>query len=240
MNNINTEKLDKLPDEVLTDITAPVDSLLNTLNPADLINDPNNKAKIDIPSPTPSSGNSGPTVTVNNTGAKPVKVGGIVGGKFIVDTADTLLPAIAVYISLAFSYKIDKKLLQLTQKEKDLIVPAMQDYLDSVNINFNNPGYNLLFVVGSVYVAKIIEAIPSAEKVKKDAPKKPAIVVAIEKSKENAEENVKRKRQKGLFIEQLNKETDVNIQLSMIISRLKMSKAKAEEWYRANKIKTAK
>jgi hypothetical protein len=97
------------------------------------------------------------------------KAGQLVSGKFATDLLDSLCPAIIVYCAAAMGYNARKSELQLSASEKQTIAPAMQSYLDTLKIDFNNPLYNLLFVVGMIYGAKVIERAPDMQKKEKRA-----------------------------------------------------------------------
>ncbi len=100
-----------------------------------------------------------------NAGPNGVKLGNAIGGKTAVEIMNVLLPSLAVYAIGAMGYRADKRMIELTADEKKIVIPAMQDYLNTIDINFQNPLYNLLFVVGSVYAAKVIDIMPGLQKV---------------------------------------------------------------------------
>lgn len=120
----------------------------------------------DIPT-EPNKPNS-PTGSTNVPTSPGNKLGSVIGGKTAADLLDILFPSLCVWAISAIGYKIGKGKLQMTAKEKEVLAPAMQQYLDSINVDFNNPLYNLLFVVGSIYTSKVIDILPELEKVKKD------------------------------------------------------------------------
>lgn len=97
----------------------------------------------------------------NTNQSQGTKLGSVVSGKMAVDLMDVLFPSLVVYVVAMIGYNLPKGRLQLTAKEKEILNPAFQNYLDSINVNFNNPLYNLLFVLGSVYAAKTIDLISS-------------------------------------------------------------------------------
>jgi hypothetical protein len=189
---MNFEKLDKLPDSALNDITAKQPAQHSPGVPFSPVSEVgtdelNNAAEhtqthiLDDNTAT-SEGAPGAPGFGSPTSA-PIKLGGVMGGRFVTDIMDALTPAIMVYVAGFAGYNVSKKELQLSEKEKALIAPAMQDYLNSINVNFNNPLYNLLFVVGGVYGAKLIEVMPKAEKIPKNK-KSIAPVVPLTKQQE--------------------------------------------------------
>lgn len=149
-----------------------------------------------------------PVISTQQDGAKPVNVGSLVGGKFAVDLIDLVFPAAIVLVVDLIGYELDKKGISLTEKEKNIINPAMQDYLNSINVNLNNPLSNLLLVIGTVYGMKIIELIPKMEKKKakpkpipKDAPGK--LVDMADKILESQKENEQRRAKLVEYSKQL-------------------------------------
>lgn len=102
-----------------------------------------------------------------------VKLGDAVGGKTATELLNVLFPSLIVFAVSNIGYHIDKRMIELTPDEKKIVAPAFQDYLNTININFNNPLYNLLFVLGGIYAAKAIDVIPNLQK-KKPAVKQPA------------------------------------------------------------------
>lgn len=91
------------------------------------------------------------------------KLGNVVGGKTATEIVDILFPSLCIWVVSSIGYNVPKGRLQMTAKEKEILTPAMQAYLDSINVNFNNPLYNLLFVFGSIYVSKTVDIISSGE-----------------------------------------------------------------------------
>jgi hypothetical protein len=139
-----------------------------------------------VPNPAPNQGTA---------------LGKVVGGKMATDLLDLLLPSITVWAVSMIGYNVSKGSLQLTAKEKDVLHPAMQNYLDSININFNNPLYNLLFVFGGIYAAKVIDILPEVQKkeVSKVVGKK---VIKLKPPEEKTDEEIVKEiansRKKGL------------------------------------------
>lgn len=98
------------------------------------------------------------------SGPQGVKAGQLVSGKLATDVMDSVFPALCVYAVSAMGYNVRKSDLQLSADEKRTIAPVFQQYLDTLNINLNNPLYNLLFVLGAIYAAKIVEQLPTMER----------------------------------------------------------------------------
>lgn len=113
------------------------------------------------------------------------KAGDLVSGTFAVGIMDKLIPAVVVIGGRQLGYDINSKDLSLTASEKETIAQPMQDFLDSVNINFDNPLYNLLFVVSVIYGSKIIDIAPD---IRKTVSKKEKVKVNAEASAAKQEE----------------------------------------------------
>jgi hypothetical protein len=138
-----------------------------------------------------------PGAAINPPGTK---LGAVMGGKMVTDIFDVLFPALAVWGISSLGYAgLTKQKLQLTAKEKEVVNPAVQAYLDSININFNNPLYNLLFVLCAVYGAKAIEIIPELKKVApgKKVVKGEEVKQSHEMTKEEHIQSIMKKRRKG-------------------------------------------
>lgn len=162
---------------------------------------------------------------------RPVNVGQLVGGKFAVDLMDTLIPSVALLAFSALGYEIEKRGLQLNEREKAVIAPAMQDYLNSINVNLNNPLYNLLLVVGVVYGSKIMETLPKVKRktgAKKPEPEK--VEDKAEQIKEKIEESKAQQTKIQAFREQLSK-VEKPVALKMIEDYRKKGKRDAVAYY---------
>jgi hypothetical protein len=119
---------------------------------------------------------------------------------------DIMLPALLVWVVSMLGYGIDKKQLALTAKEKETLTPLVQTYLDSINVNFNNPLNNLLFGIAMIYGSKIPDVISNVRKLetkgKTNQPQTTAakVVELIKKEKTTDEilEGIAKKRKKGM------------------------------------------
>jgi hypothetical protein len=94
---------------------------------------------------TPASPNSG-------------KLGHLLTAKTAIGIVDAVIPAIAVIALQYFmGLKMQKRDLQLTEAERNIIQPVLQNWLDTVAINFDSPLNALLITVGAVYGSKFAE-----------------------------------------------------------------------------------
>lgn len=131
----------------------------------------------------------------NNTGVvakeKKNRLGKLMGGMFAVDLVDMLIPSLVVLLMNYLGYIMEKKDLQLSKSEKEALAPAVQDVLDDINIDFDNPYINLAVMVSIVYGSKIIDKLPTIKKKSKPIPKKgmsEAIAETLAASGEEGEE----------------------------------------------------
>lgn len=227
-NNNKISEFDKLPDEVLKDLNRKEVTETELLNTGKGLETPlfsdNNRNSDTAKEPNVNFGTA--------KDAKPIQVGKLIGGEFATNLLDTLFPALLVLIAGYVGYKLEKKKLQLTDKEKELIYPAMQEYLDSINLNFNNPLYNLLFIVGGVYAAKFIDILPELEKKPKNKEEKKVAIV------KNIEEKIIQKEEKKKTKEETDNDflsMPYEIALEAIEGKRKKGKQDAINYY--NKIK---
>lgn len=136
----------------------------------------------------------------DNSHKQGTQLGQVVGGKMATDIFDIVFPSLAVWAVSMIGYNLPKGKLQLSAKEKEALNPAMQAYLDSININFNNPLYNLLFVLTAIYGAKVIDVFPEIQKVKKQTVKTVEQNdgnLYVAKTDEELIQEIEKKRKKG-------------------------------------------
>jgi len=117
-----------------------------------------------------------------NTGG--TTAGALIGGDLAVDLMDMALPAIFVFVVVKIGYKMDKKDLQLTVKEKATLAPAMQAVLDRMMIDLNNPYANLAMIMVIIYGSKVMALAPDMERLK---PKKTEVEQVIDETNRVAE-----------------------------------------------------
>lgn len=168
------------------------------------------------------AGASGPGPGI---GTKGTTLGKVLPGSLAVNLMDILLPGIIALIADKIGYRVDKKAFQLTQKEKEVISPAMTEYLESINVNFDNPLYNFLFVVAVVYGSKVIDVLPA---VKKKEPEKPT----VEKVNERLTKKEEVEKARMVFIKELRDLNNKEAAIQVIVDRKKMSRKAAADWYK--------
>jgi hypothetical protein len=208
---MDLDKVAKLPNAAFTDVTAPTESAAqaaqdNTVSDNDIFSTREHVENASVfgsgegakvaPYAPDAPGNFLSGANGSTVGAPGVKLGDSIGGKTAVEIIDSVFTSLCIALAGYIGYKLNRAELQLTADEKRTIAPAMQAYLNTVNINFNNPLYNLLFVIGSIYAAKIVSVLPGVQPTAKAATKKAAAKVA-----DNYEEDLikatMRQRKKG-------------------------------------------
>jgi hypothetical protein len=133
---------------------------------------------------------------INDTNAnvKKNRLGKLMGGSFAVDLVDMLLPSLVILLMRYLGFAMEKKDIQLSKSEKETLSPAVQDCLDDINIDFNNPWVNLSIMLGIVYGSKMIDKGTSIKKIDKSKPKEEkksmaeAVASAVNESGEQGEE----------------------------------------------------
>lgn len=97
-----------------------------------------------------------------------VTLGKVISGKTTVKLINIFIPAFIVFALQKFGYSATKQQLKLTKEEEEIMSPVVQDCLDYITINFDNPFYALAFVASMIYGAKIMDVIPDLKKIKTD------------------------------------------------------------------------
>lgn len=239
---MNLEKMDKLPDSLLTDITEkPTEQVASSVSqqaPPSPISEVSREeifsagdtAKIEPLSASPEGLDGAKVQTSQTSTAKSIPIGGMIGGKLVVDMIDLLLPSLLSYAVSFIGYSMDKKALQMTAKEKEFVSPYMTEYLNSINVNLNNPFYNLMLVFGSVYAGKFMEVLPQMKKVEKEKPSTEKKVVAIV---DKLQAQVEKQKSIEDFIKEIAP-LDREIAIKMVMDRRSKGKADAITWYNKN------
>jgi hypothetical protein len=116
-----------------------------------------------------SNATTGPTATPRRktltqfTGGK--------GGKFAVKIMDFIMPAILAFTMRRAGYDADKELFQLDKDEKEFAEEMLNDVLDTLYIDFNNPWVQLSIGLGMIYGGKLMDI---SDKIKR-TDKKPTV-----------------------------------------------------------------
>lgn len=243
-NNPNSPAIDQLfkaakPAEVAKSEADPEASGITEVSPSEVFNtgneaaesathvSPGSSAEPFTGAGKPPGGGAGYTIPTR----KGTTLGKVLPGETAVGLMDTLLPSLIVLLIDQLGYKAEKKGFQLTKDEKQVVAPALTEYLNSINIDFDNPLYNLLFVLAVVYGSKVIDVVPN---LKKKEGKQPADEVVKAQPKQIAERlNAKQEKERArmVFIKELRDMNNRALAVQAIIDRKKLSKAGAEQWY---------
>jgi hypothetical protein len=124
------------------------------------------------------------------------------GAKFAVNGLDFILPSLIVFIANKSGYDMNKKTFKLAADEREFIEPVMQELLDSIFVDLNNPWAQFALVFGMIYGAKIMDGAREARPVMK--PVKQA-ATSIEHEPEDWMDEFNRERSK--LIDQIRKES---------------------------------
>lgn len=179
------------------------------------------------------------------TAGTSVALGGMLSGKVVVDLMDALIPAAIVLLFHRFGIETKKTALQLTQAEKNTLVPIWEACLNSINLNFDSPWQTLAVTVIVIYggkageiggvsfldqkAAKTTPAAPGPAVVKPpivtpfNAPKNDGIVVSVVKSNSDTT---------SFHPDGPRTWTEHDIQ--QVVKRRKCSRAKAAQWLEKN------
>lgn len=230
-------KIANLSNSAFKDITAPTNSpgSVGQENEIKPTNEPNLLSDADLQrtgehtvnnsllgsTDNPTNPNTPTSNVIGMNAPKGTPLGSVVGGKMAVDLVDILLPSLTVWAIAAIGYNMQKKHLQLTAKEKEVLTPAVQNWLNSINVDFNNPFYNLLFVVAAIYGTKVIDALPEIKKVVKPSKNQTG-------SKETGQTaNI-------ISYEENISKMEKEAALKVIMKDKKKPRAWAENWYKNN------
>lgn len=97
-----------------------------------------------------------------------VTLGKVISGKTTVKLINIFIPSFIVFALQKFGYSAQKSQLRLNKEEEEILSPVVQDCLDYLTINFDNPFYALAFVASMIYGSKIMDIIPDLKKIKND------------------------------------------------------------------------
>ncbi len=101
-----------------------------------------------------------------------MKASDLLPSSMIVELIDMVIPVLMVILmDKVFAKKTHKSFFQATEQEKELIQPALENYLRSIKVNIDNPLSALIIVCLTVYGSKTIELMtgqmqPQAEGIK--------------------------------------------------------------------------
>jgi len=228
-------QLDRIPDSIMNTISeAPEETKKPdaTAGPEKELFDAGKDAE--ITNPFPGSGSSDAPKNPGAPGPSPLSdmtAGKLVTGKTAVSVADFIMPILFAFLAKTAGYDFDKKALKLNKDERELLEPAAQDYLNSINLRLTPLGA-LLVALSVVYGSKFVEILPGLKPLKKapeKAPERAASSPAADIN-ERLQKQAEKKAAKQAFVKEVLAAGPVAGRL-MIADRLKVSKAKAAEIY---------
>lgn len=101
----------------------------------------------------------------NEGNPQTLNIGSLLSADMSVDLLNVLLPVILCYvIKLATGKEASKRQFEATQSEKEIIAPALQNYLNSINFTVESPFNALLITLSIVYGSKTVEVITDNKK----------------------------------------------------------------------------
>lgn len=153
-----TEILEKVPTELMKEITADIQAEGSFLSEAGSHTSITDSKPLDKPFMQPEAG------------SQSLNAGNLITGSMAVGFIDIMLPALIVLISVKMGKQINKNQLSTTQKERDMISPVLQNYLNSVNFNVDSPLNALLITLAMVYGTKTIEVLNGTPQAPQQAP----------------------------------------------------------------------
>lgn len=177
-NTVNTEVTDK-----------------DIFNAGDHTKTENNTTQNPFSKDTGSTGSSGSTNNTENTDfskktensetkvGNKTNLGALISGKAAVEFTNIIVPSGTTFIMRKAGYEFDKKELQFSANEKEILSPYFQEWLNSLNIDLNNPFYNLLIGLSIVYSSKFMDKGGSIKAIKKEKKVLPTTDPTIERVK---------------------------------------------------------
>lgn len=232
------EDLKKVPDFMLTEVAPAADNPAQTASPEKEIFETGKHTETETFPRSDSPGpKDNPTNPENSTFSK-MTAGQAVSGKTAVAFADFVIPALFAMLAKFSGYELDKKLLKLNKDDRDLLEPAAQDYLNSIDLRLT-PFQALLVAISTVYGSKVVEILPTLKPLKKAPERQPAATENSQVSEAN--ERLKRQAEKRAENEAFIKAVlaaGPEAGALMIVDKKKVAKAKARQIY--NQYKAAK
>lgn len=155
------EMLEQIPTELMTEITEPAQE-----GDFSAISDHTKLSDTFTPEQNNTGLNTPNQPLNNNPEVRPqqMNAGNLITGDMAVGFLDMALPVVLVLlIEKAKGVKINKKYFQATADEKKTISPVLQNWLNSVNFNIDNPLNALLLTLAFIYGTKTIEVLNMPE-----------------------------------------------------------------------------
>lgn len=101
----------------------------------------------------------------NEGNPQTLNIGSLLNAEMSIDLLNVILPVLLVYIiKFATGKDASKKQFEATAQEKQIIAPALQNYLNSINFTVESPLNALLITLAVVYGSKTIEVLTDTKK----------------------------------------------------------------------------
>jgi len=229
------ETLEKIPEMMLTEISTPAEPAKAPGSAEAEVFNTGEHAKtttiFDTTGPSaPSNAPEGPN-KAQGAPFSSMTAGQVVTGKTAVNVADFIIPALFAFLAKTAGYELDKKALKLTREDRELLEPATQDYLNSIDLRLS-PLQALLVAISVVYGSKVVEILPTLKEVKKpvknDPPK--SAVSSLSNLEDRLKEAERKKREKAEFVATVLK-AGPEAGALLIVDKYKVSKAKARQMF---------
>ena len=169
IDNGKLEAFANIPDDNLKESKEITQGKASKFYPAaDIFNSAGNtEIQDEEETPQPENNNDNRGTSESHKGN--VKLGKVISGKNAVAMINIFIPSFVVFAFRRFGYTTTKPQWKLNKEEQETLNPVVQDCLDYIVINFDNPFYALAFVASMVYGAKAMDAIPDLKKLKDEA-----------------------------------------------------------------------
>lgn len=229
------ETLEKIPESMLTEITKPAEE---TKAPGTAETEVFNTGKHAETTNLFESAGSSAASTAPDSPNKPqggpfssMTAGQVVTGKTAVNVADFIIPALFAFLAKTAGYELDKKALKLTKEDRELLEPATQDYLNSIDLRLS-PLQALLVAVSVVYGSKVVEILPTLKEVKKPVKSEAAKngPDAVATAEDRVKEAERKRREKAEFVATVLK-AGPQAGTLLIVDKYKVSKEKAKQMF---------
>lgn len=164
---MNEDKLfnlmDSVPDSMLKDVTAPDQATIKEPSLKDAAKHTEQSPFEDIAGQQQRFDNSFNESKLPPVNSQQMNAGNLITGDMAVMFLDMLLPALIVALMAKAGKQVSKSALQATAKEKEIIAPVLQNYLNSINFAVDNPLNALIITLAMIYGTKTVEALNGAK-----------------------------------------------------------------------------
>jgi len=149
--NAMFDTMDTIPDSMLKEITAPTQATVKEPSLKDAASHTAQSPFEDIAGQQQAFDNSFNQNKLPPVNSQQMNAGNLITGDMAVMFLDMLLPALIVALMAKAGKQVSKSALQATAKEKEIIAPVLQNYLNSINFAVDNPLNALLITLAMIY-----------------------------------------------------------------------------------------